>query len=374
MIEYLNDEEQLILEAVREFREREIDGKKTDPHELPRDLVKKAGELGFYGLTTPEEYGGADVSCVCYAAVIEELAKTPSVMPTIFNQQNGAARMIAKYSTPAQKEKFLQRTLSGELLQGLSVSEPVGATNYPEWAEIGHTEGDEVVLNGSKIYLTLGRECGSVLLNCKIDGKRQMVFVDIDDPGVVLGERVTHLGGDSQTGMCTIDFNDVHVPKEDIFPGESLASDITNSISYLNMAALALGNARGIYEKTLEYVSNRERYGKPLASFQKVAHKLVDMRTTLDVAEVWIADTARRVDEGKGEMIRFFQAKSWIPEACFNIVNECIVLHGGLGLDEECGLGEYQALAEKTLLMERPADIHRDMVASLMGLPVDFRW
>lgn len=374
MIEYLNEDEQLYVQSACDFRDREIATANLDHKSFPTDLVLKAGELGFNLLKLPTEYGGMDISTLGYMTVIYEMSKVPSVIPTVMNHQNDAARMTAQYCTEAQKDKFLDGITSGKRIMGLSATDPAGATNYPQWADMAHTEGDEVVINGSKLYMTLGKPCSTTLLSCKIDGERQMVFVDLDAPGVTRGETVTHIGGSSETGMCTIEFDNVRVPKEDIFPGKSLASDLKSATSYLGLCAMAVGNAEGMLEKARQYALDRERYGKPLASFQAVAHRLVNMKTTLDVAKAWIADAAWRVDQGNGEIIRFFQGKMWIPEACFNIVKECITLHGGLGLDEEMGFGAYQAFAQKTLFMERPADIHRDMVASLMGLPVDFVW
>lgn len=371
---FLNEDEQLIVESAHEFRIREMEADPNCAEEYSPELVKKAADLGMFLLKVPAEYGGVDVSEQCYCEILEELAKTPSEMGGILNHQNGAARMLAAAGTAEQKKWLFDRVITGECIAALGVSESCGCTNYPEWPNMGVTIGDEIVLNGTKIYQTFGLIAGVSCVSCRIDGNRAMIFVDLDSPGITRGEKVVHLHGDSPDDMCVIEFNDVHVPKANLVQGKNLTSDLKSAASYLEMCALALGNAEGIYEKTLEYVTNRTRYEKPMASFQRVAHRLVDMKTTIDVAKAWIMDAARRVDEGIGEPIRFYQGKMWIPETCFNLVNQCIVLHGGLGIDKEMGLGHYQAFAQRTLFMERPSDIHRDMVASLMGLSVDFVW
>jgi alkylation response protein AidB-like acyl-CoA dehydrogenase len=337
-------------------------------------MLKRMGELGLTGLTAPEEVGGLNQGAVVESAIIYELAQSPSVATSILDVQNMTAHILSSRGTDEQKDQYLNDAIAGEKLFAFSATDPAGSTNYSEWPDMGHIVGDEVILNGTKNFCSFAHPSDVITLVCKIDGKKEMVIVDKGIPGLTLGEPVVFLGGNSQNGMATLNFKDVHIPVSKILPPGVETVDLHFAMCYLNVATLSAGKAEGIYQKTKDYVLNRTRYSRPMGSFQAVAHKFAEMRTTLDVAQSFIYEAARFVDEGRGTVKKFYQAKLWIPDAAYQIINECITLWGGLGIDTETGLGKYLFDTRGHLMAERPSAIHRDMVASMEGFPVEFEW
>ena len=376
MIAWFTEEEKLIQNVVREFVKNEITKEKIAEMEndhFPMELWKRMIELGLVGVGIPEEDGGQGLGATVENIIIYEIAKKSGMLACALDVQSMAIRRIASSATPEQKEKFLKPIALGEKICAFGWTEAAGGTNTVEWLDMGNMDGDEVILNTTKIMISNNGVCDMYVISGKIDGEKSCVIVERGTPGLEDGYFEHKLGlHGSMTG--TVRLVNCRVPKENILDVSKPMPEVSHS--FLNVATLALGIADAALTQTKDFVMQRTKHGKPLATMQVVAQRIGELTAKLEIAKNFVFTYTKAWDEGKCEEYPMYNlypymAKSELTNTALNIVLECMRLHGGLGYFEDTGLARLYRDVTATVIVEWPAEVHREIIALAVGMPAE---
>jgi hypothetical protein len=223
-------------------------------------------------------YGGLGQGVVMEQLVMEEIAKECPVLALIIDAHLLSYRMLNHVGTKEQKEKYIPLLATGEYIAALAGTEPAGSTNYPEYVNMGRKDGDDLIVNTTKVFITNSHVADVYVVYGLVDGAPQAVIVE-------KAGQLEHKLGMAGSNTGTVRCNNVRVPKENICRQDA-GLDLDFATTYLNISAISLGLAEGVFEKTKTYVLNRSRYGKSLGSFQVVAHHIAKMATDIELARI----------------------------------------------------------------------------------------
>ncbi len=376
MIGWFTEEERLIQNVVREFVNNEITKEKIaemENDQFPMDLWKRMLELGLVNVIIPEEDGGQGLGITVENIIIYEIAKKSGMLACALDVQSMAIRKIVSGATPEQKEKFLQPIARGEKICAFAWTEAAGGSNTAEWLDMGKMDGNEVVLNTTKVMISNNGVCDLYVINGTIDGVKSSVIVERGTPGLEDGffEHKMGLHG-SMTGSVRL--VNCRVPKENILDGSKPMPSVSHS--FLNVATLSLGIADAALAQTKSFIMQRTKHGKPLATMQVVAQRIGELTTKLEMAKNFVFTYTKAWDEGKLEEYPLYNlypymAKSELTNVALNIVLECMRLHGGLGYFEDTGLARMYRDVTATVMVEFPAEVHREIIAVGVGMPAE---
>lgn len=365
----LTEDQKLMRETVREFCEKEVRPRAVEvdrSEEFPFDLWKRCGELGFCGMSIPEEYGGTDTGAVAEQIVMEEIAKELPVLALALDANMLSVRTLLACESDELRKKYLPGMATGELMAAYGITEPAGSSNYLEWPNIGVTEGEETVLNGTKNFVTGSHISDFYCILGLIDGALGVAVVDKGTPGLETGHIENKLGmNGSYSGTVTL--NNVRVPKTNVLRS---VSNPDTPLAYVNISAISLGIMEAVVAKTKDYLMQRTRFKLPLAGFQRVAHNLAEMETKIEFARSMIFGTAQLFDAGEKVEQYTHMVKAMVPTWTVEIVTKCLEMHGGIGYSEDTGIARYLRDSICNLIGEFPTDQHWDQVALGMGLPI----
>ncbi len=369
----LTDEQQLILNNVREFVQTEV--KPRAPQidktaQFPHDLFKRCAELGLTGLAIDEEYGGLGQGVLMEQLVMEEIAKECPVLALILDAHLLSYRLINHFGSKEQKKRFIPPTASGAQITAMASTEATGSTNFAEQQPMGKRDGDGIILNGTKLFTTNSDVAGFYIVQGMVDGEFVNVIVEKGTPGLETGA-IDHKLGMAGSSTGTVRFKNLRVPKENILAEHSDVQDASFALCFLNISSISIGLAEGVLEKTKTYLLNRTRNHKPLAGFQVVAHHLAKMQTQIELAKSILERAAKLYDEGRPDVVLTFMTKAFACEMAVDVANLCIQLHGAAGYMEETGIARYLRDAKCNTIGEISTDIHYDYIALRMGLPID---
>lgn len=374
-----NEDQKMIQKIAREFAQTEVRAAAQEIEEtgkFPRELYKKAAEQGFTGLLIPEQAGGTGAGMSACASVIEEIAKeSPAfalslyvsvAIPTYLFEAPNAQQLCAEY---------LPGLLSGDLVFSAPITFPVGCTNFTEWPVFAKKDGDEWVLNGTKLYATnTGAADVAIAVGPADDGKVYAFIVNTDNPGVEDSHVENKIG---VNGNCsgTYVFSDCRVPADHVFQ-KNLGGGIGAGNAFC--AAAALGCAEGALDKTIEFAKVRTRAGKPIVNLQVVAHRIARMSGSIEQARALIYEALllgdlallHKDNSNEAEIKRLVNtAKFTTCEMAIDVAKQCIWMFGGLGVVKETGVEHYLRDAECLAVADGTPDQHVETVAALMGLP-----
>ena len=308
----LSEEHNLIRETVREFAEREIKpiAQELDEKEkFSYPLTKRMGELGLFGMYLPEKYGGQETDTLSYIIAVEELARVDgSQAATLAAHNSLGIGPLYVYGTEDQKMKYLPQLCTGEALWSFGLTEPNAGSDSRGSKTTAVRDGDDWVINGSKIFITNGASdisvgCTVQAVSSNVDGKKEFstIIVERDTPGfraVSMHKKMMWRASDT----AELFFTDVRVPRENLLGEVGQGSKImlsTLDSGRLSIAAMGLGAAQGAYELALAYAKERKQFGKPIASFQAISFKLADMAMKIELARnllykaCWLKDNVR---------------------------------------------------------------------------------
>ncbi|HWQ74456.1 MAG TPA: acyl-CoA dehydrogenase family protein [Syntrophomonas sp.] len=379
MILHLNEEQKLLQQTVREFAEKELGPRVPQmlaTNELPLDLYKRVGELGFWRVNVPVELGGAGLGQTGLCIVLEELAR---VSPAF-----GLTCEIPLVSLPiilqeeALIKKYLEKVMNGDLVMCYAATDPKGLPNAAEWDVTFTKDGDGYRVNGTKMYVTNNSHAGLSLV-VGLDEKREqaVAFVEGDMPGHIHNDVATKIGM-AGTGGGTCHYNNVYIPAENLtwyIPEGGTTSDSFYSV-YNGCAAEALGCMKGIFQKTVEYCKNRTNNFKPLTDMQAVSYKLAEMQTIIEMCDSMVYGAAQLCDaynaSGDPELEAAWHLKSEsvkvrVSEFGMSVATECLKLHGGLGYHDP-NIYHYLGDSLDYAIMDLTNEIHFASISDLMGL------
>lgn len=351
------DELEQLRQTLRRFVEKEMPreaARRWDTNnEFPRDIFKKLAQLGVTGLTVPEEYGGPGRDIVATMIVIEELSRrslavsVPYIMASCYAGMN-----LVEFGSEEQKRELLPRVVEGSLLFAYGWTEPDIGADLASVQTRARREGDKVIVNGAKRFCSGAEICDYIytLVRSSEEAGRyknlSMVLIPRDTPGVQI-TRIECLG---MKGAATTDviFDNVEVPANLIFGGEEgwnrgweMLVGAGLDVEKLEVAAVATGVATAALDDAWEYSRERMQFGKPIASYQSIQHKLADMKTQLHAARLMLYDAAAMANRHQRCAVETSMTKLYAAEAAKAIALECQTIHGAYGYVKEVDVERY---------------------------------
>jgi alkylation response protein AidB-like acyl-CoA dehydrogenase len=364
--------EQLVA-TVRRFVEHEVVPVASDlehADEYPE-------EMGLFGITIPEEHGGLGLDLLTYVAVIEELAAGWMSLTGLVNTHVIAANLVLWHGTDEQQREWLPRLATGELRGCLSLSEPDAGSDTRNVSCRAVRDGDEYVINGTKMWVTNGTRAGLVALAARTD-EGITCFIVEKEPGERFGGITVsrNIGKHGYKGLETVEmsYTDHRVPAAWVLGGDAnLGRGLSLilgalEVGRINIAARAVGVARAAFDAALRYAQERHTFGRPIAQHQAIQMKLADMATKLEAARLLTLNAARRKDAGERCDVEAGMAKLFASETAFELASESMRIHGGVGYTTELPVERYYRDAPLMLIGEGTNEIQRLVIArGLLG-------
>ncbi|WP_326554355.1 acyl-CoA dehydrogenase family protein [Micromonospora sp. NBC_01813] len=374
----LTEEQREFQQLLRSFVDREIipvarEWEQTGRY--PTEIVKGMADMGLFGVTVPESYGGLDLDPVSFALVFEEISRGWMGIAGILGSHSLACRMIAMHGTEEQKQAYLPALATGERRTGIGLTEPDAGTDLQGIRTTARRDGDHYVVNGTKIWITNARYADPLPVLVKTDPQASpahqgmsILLVDADLPGFTVTKDIPKLGYKG-TESCEILLDDVRVPADRLLGGVE-GIGLKQALSALewgrvNIAARSVGIAQRAHEEALGYARQRKAFGKHIAEFQAIQLKLATIATQVQAARLmayWSADAVRqgRADAQTG------MAKIFCSEVALEAAIDAMKIHGGYGYSTEF---EVERLYRDAILMsigEGTNDVLRTVVAKAL--------
>lgn len=369
------DEQKMIQETARKFAEREIRPVAAEldrTHAHPAELCAKMGELGLMGVTIPEEYGGAGMDYVCYALATIEISKACASCGVIMSVCNSLYNFpVYTYGTEEQKQKYLRPVASGEALGCYGLTEAGAGSDPSKMATTAVLEGNQWVINGSKLFITNGnvaKYCVLAAITDRSAGYKGIstFVIDLENtPGFRIG-KVEEKLGIAASGTAELVFEDARIPAENLLgkTGEGFRQMLTTlDGGRIGIASQALGIGRAVLEESIDYSKTREQFNQPIANFQAIQWKLADMATQLDAAELLILRAAWLEDNKKAYEKEAAMAKLLASDVAMWAGVEGVQILGGYGYCKEYPMERHMRDAKITQIYEGTNEIMRLVIA-----------
>ncbi|MHC1570079.1 MAG: acyl-CoA dehydrogenase family protein [Candidatus Syntropharchaeales archaeon] len=372
----LTEEQKDIRKAAREFAEGEIAdvAKEYDRDEIyPRDIIKKAAQLGFIGIYIPEEYGGAGLGFLDDVIVAEEFSRVdPGIALSLFSTTFGCTTLLA-VGSEEQKQKYIPPLCSGEKIAGIAITDPdAGSDVAGAVSTKAVLDGNEWIINGSKTFITNGSVADYLLVMCVTDPdatsihRRHSTFiVETDRPGFE-AERCEGKMGIRASDTADLTFSDLRVPKENLIGerGEGFKNIMYFfDRSRLEIAAQGLGLAQGAFEKTIDHIKKREIFGKPVAAFQVNQFKVAEMATKIEAARTLLYRAALSIDENRIDSKLVAMAKWNAARVGVEVVDEAVQMHGGYGYINEYDVERFYRAAKVIEIYEGTKEVEKVIIS-----------
>ena len=368
-------EEQLLIQAmVKEFAASDIApiaAKIDSDHRFPAELLAPMAKLNLMGVPFPEEVGGAGADNVSYALVLEELARACASTSVIVSAHTSLCTWpIFEFGTPEQKAKYVTGLASGELLGAFALTEPNAGTDAAAGTATAVLDGDEYVLNGSKIFITNGGFADVYIVTAMTDpsaGTRGIsaFIVDKDAPGFTVGER-EHKMGIKASSTTPLYFSDCRIPKENLLgqagKGFKIAMQTLDG-GRIGVAAQALGIAQAALDASVAYAKERIQFGKPIATLQAIQWMIADMVVEIDAARLLVYRAAWNKDNGLPYTKEAAMAKLYAAEVATRVAGKAIQIHGGYGFTESYSVERNYRDAKITELYKGTSEVQRMVIA-----------
>ncbi|MBS3919423.1 MAG: acyl-CoA dehydrogenase family protein [Deltaproteobacteria bacterium] len=371
--ELTNRQKQIRL-AVREFAEGEIAPVAQEceiKEDFPRDLIKKAAQLGFIGVFIKKENGGLGLGFLEHATILEEFWRVDPGLGQVFSSLTFGAEELQFFSSEEQKKKYLPPLVKGDWIMGFSITEPEAGSDTASAVTTAKKEGEEYVINGNKVMITNGTVANFVLVYCLThpeetsrSKRHSILLVETDRPGYK-ADRIHRKMGIRASDTANIYFNNVRVPKENLIGVEGngfsqLMKFFDHSRSYV--AAHGVGLAQGAMEQAINYVKKRKQFGKTIASFQVTQFKIAEMATLIETARSLVHKTCWNLDRGNVDSQLAAMAKWWACNVAVRVVDEALQLHGGYGYLEDYPIERFYRAAKILELYEGTKEIDKMMI------------
>jgi len=372
----LSDEQRMFQDTLRSFVEKEIipvaqEWEATDRY--PTEIVETMKELGLFGITIPEEYGGLDVDMVTFTLVFEEIARGWMGVAGILGSHTLASWMIAKHGTDEQKQKYLPELATGQRRTAIGLTEPGAGTDLQGIKTTARLDGDHYVINGTKTWITNARYADPlpVLVKTNPDATpahkgMSVILIDAGTPGYEVLKDIPKLGYKG-TESCEILLDNVRVPKENLLgavEGRGMQQVLSGlETGRLNVGARALGIAQAAYDAALKYSREREAFGQPISEFQAIQIKLADMATKIQAARLLLYWAASKADKGERVDMQSGMAKLFASEVGVEVTMDAMRIHGGYGYSKEFIIERLYRDAPLMTIGEGTSDVMRMVIA-----------
>lgn len=376
----LTDEQAIIRRTVREFAEKEIApiARHVDESgEFPTKTFRKMAALGLMGLPFPEELGGAGADNISTAIAIEEVARCCGSTAIAYSAHLGlGSAPIFMFGTPEQKERFLRPAAEGKHMAAFGLTEPHAGSDAGATRTTAMLDGNDWVINGSKMWITSAPVAGHVIVTAVTDKERgkkgiSAIIVPGGTPGMTFGKPELKMGlrGSVTTAIM---LEDVRVPKENLL-GER-GKGFIQFLQVLDggrvgIGAMALGLAQGAYEAAVSYAREREAFGRPIGAHQSVANMIADMEVTISAARLLVYQAAWMKDQGRPYSKEAATAKLYASEASEKVCRDAIQILGGYGYSQEFPVERMYRDTRLLTIGEGTSEILRGVIAhSILGI------
>ena len=361
-----------IIETVRRFVAREVIPVASElEHEdrFPADIVEQMRQLGLFGVTIPEAYGGLGLDLLTYVGVIEELAYGWMSLTGVVNTHTMAATLILHHGSEDQKQRWLPSLATGERRGALSLSEPDAGSDTRNISCRAQLDGDEYVLNGTKAWVTNGERASLVALAARTDEGISAFIVEKEPgpqfEGISVSRNVGKLG---YRGVETVDmaYIDHRIPAANLIgdAGRGLPQILAVlELGRINIASRAVGVARAAFDAAFGYAQQRVTFGKPIAEHQAIQIKLAEMATSLEAARLLTRNAAERKMAGERCDVEAGMAKLFASETALSLATEAMRIHGGIGYTTDLPVERYYRDAPLMVIGEGTNKIQKLVIA-----------
>lgn len=379
MIDFsLSPETQMLLDMLRKFiaqelapHEAEVEELQYVRPELAKELRGKARELGLFALGMPEEVGGGGLSAVDMCLCEEEFGFTKDAL---VRRAFGAIPMSLLNCVGDQRQKYLDRAVSGEINVALGMTEPGAGSDAAGIRTQARRDGDDFVLNGSKHFISDADVADAFIVTAVTDPSRgargiSAFLVDRDTPGFTVG-RVQYMMGLRATNHCELFFEDVRLPKSQMLGEEG--TGLFQALSTINRVRLGMvggrsvGMARKLLGASIDYARQRKQFGQPIGEFQMVQAMLADMQTELFAARMMVLNAAWEIDQGMDPRDKVSMVKYFASEMLGRVADKTVQIFGGMGYCKELNIEQLYRDARVYRIFDGASDIHRMVIARSM--------
>jgi len=372
----LTQDQKDFQEAIRAFVDKEIIPVARDMEhsgEYPTAIVEHMKEMGLFGMTIPEEFGGLGVDMTTFSIVFEELSRGWMGVAGVLGSHSMACFIIAKNGTPEQKAKYLPELATGARRSGLGLTEPGAGTDLQGITTTATLDGDHYIVRGSKTWITNARHADPLPVLVKTDPKADprhkgmsVLLIDAGTPGFTIGKDIPKMGYKGPES-CEVILDEVRVPVENLLGGvegrgmQQVLSALETG--RLNIAARSVGIAARAYEEAVKYAKSRMAFGKSISEFQAIQLKIADMATDLQAARLLTYWAASEADQGKRVDLQTAQAKVFASEVAIQNSLRAMQVHGGYGYSTEYEIERLYRDAPLMSIGEGTNDIMRMVIA-----------
>ena len=377
-MDFRMDKEHLLLQQMyRAFAENEVDPVAADvdaTEEVPMENVKKLARYGFFGIPFPKEYGGQGADYLAYSMAVEELSKKCATTGVIVSAHTSlCCAPIFENGNEEQKKKYLPDLLSGRKIGAFGLTEPGAGTDASGQKTTAVLDGDEYVLNGSKIFITNGGFADVFVVIAVTDKTKgykgiSAFIVEKGTPGFSVGEPEDKMGIRGSS-TCELIFEDCRISKENLLGREGKGYTLalkTLDGGRIGIASQALGIAEGAIDETVKYVKERKQFGKRISQFQNTQFQLADMQTKTDAAQLLVYRAASTKGNGEEYMHQAAMAKLFAAENASDVTRRCLQLFGGYGYTRDYPIERMMRDAKITEIYEGTSEVMRMVVSNWM--------
>lgn len=377
----IRDEETfgILLDSIARFvRERLVpaEARVAESDEVPEEILCEMKELGLFGLSIPEEYGGLGLTMEEEVRAVFELGWTSPAFRSAFGTNVGiGSQGIVMDGTPEQRRKYLPLLAQGDLVSSFALTEPGAGSDPASLRTLAIRDGDDYVVNGTKRYITNAPEAAIFTLMARTDPEDKgasgisAFIVDAKSPGIILGKPDRKMG---QRGAhtCDVIFEDCRVPSGNIIGGQEgvgfrTAMKVLDK-GRLHIAAMCVGAAERMLHEALQYALNREQFGKPISEFQLVQAMLADSKAEVYAARSMVVDAAMRRDRGENVSTEASCCKMFASEMCGRVADRAVQIHGGAGYMAEYAVERFYRDVRLFRLYEGTTQIQQLIIARNM--------
>ena len=373
----LSKEQEMARQLFRDFAEKEVKplAAEIDEEErFPRETVEKMKACKMLGIPYSREYGGAGADYLCYILAVEELSKKCGTTGVVLSAHTSLGTWpIVQFGTPEQKEKYLPDLCTGKKLAAFGLTEPNAGTDAAGQQTTAVKDGDDYILNGTKIFITNAGEADVYIIFAMTDKTKgthgiSAFIVEKGMPGFTVGQHEKKLGirGSATSELI---FNNVRLSKDHLLGQEGKGFKIammTLDGGRIGIAAQALGIAQGAIDEVVPYVKSRKQFGRPISKFQNTQFQLADMQTKVDAARWLVYDAAMKKEKGMPYSVEAAKAKLFASEVAMEVTTKAIQLMGGYGYTRDYPVERMFRDAKITEIYEGTSEVQRMVISGAM--------
>ena len=371
----LTKTQQLFKQMIREFAETEVKplaAEVDDTERFPMETVKKMAKLGLFGIYIPKNYGGAGGDHIMYTIAVEELSRVCATTGVILSAHTSlCAAPILMHGTEEQKMKYLPKLASGEWIGAFGLTEPNAGTDASAQQTTAVLDGDDYILNGSKIFITNAGYADVYVIATMTDkslGNKGITtfIVEANTPGFSIGKKEQKMGIRGSS-TCELIFENCRVPKANLLGkigGGFKVAMMTLDGGRIGIASQALGIAQGALDETVKYTKERKQFGRSISQFQNTQFQMADLATRVEAARLLVRKAAFNEEKGIPFSADAAMAKLFAAETAMEVTTKAVQFHGGYGYTREYPVERMMRDAKITEIYEGTSEVQRMVIAA----------